>query len=554
MVCSSGKSKFFWIYLLLLSVTATSAYAWTDNYPKNPNIDILHYSFSINLSDTTNVIGAKATITFLIKKDNINKLRLDLIKKNDSLQHKGMSVIRVESNGKILDYLHESNTLWISLPYSKAGVEQTISIQYEGIPNDGLMIGKNKYGDRCFFSDNWPNKARNWLPTVDHPYDKATSEFSVTAPIKYQVVSNGLKVEESNIGNGMRLTHWKQSVPIACWLYVIGVAEFAMQHVDDFDGKPIQTWVYKQDRVAGFYDFATPTKQVLQFYNDYVGPFAYEKLANIQSYSTGGGMEAASAILYHESSVVGNRNTRWRNVVIHEIAHQWFGNAVTEYDWDDVWLSEGLTTYFTMRFIQHAYGHDEFREELIKARNTVFKLSKGDEDYHIVHDNLSDMNKVTSGLTYQKGAWFTHMLCTYIGEEAFHKGIRDYYQRFFNSNASTADLRMAFERASGKDLKGFFNQWLYQGGNIQLNGTWSYNATAKMIVIELQQVQSEKYVFNMPLEIGIQSGAEAAEKIEVINLDKRTIKISIPSEKMPKDVVLDPGTKLLAQWIFTRKD
>lgn len=203
MVFTSGKSKFFWIYLLILSVTVTSAHAWNDDCPKNPDIDILHYSFSINLFDTTNVIGAKATITFLLKEENINKLRLDLVQKNDSLQRKGMSVIRVESDGKVLDYLHESNTLWINLSSSKANSEQTITIQYEGIPNDGLMIGNNKYGDRCFFSDNWPNKARNWLPTVDHPYDKATSEFSVTAPLKYQVVSNGLKVEESNIGDGM---------------------------------------------------------------------------------------------------------------------------------------------------------------------------------------------------------------------------------------------------------------------------------------------------------------------------------------------------------------
>ncbi|MBA2250037.1 MAG: M1 family peptidase, partial [Chitinophagaceae bacterium] len=272
--------------VIILNIGAT-ARAFSDTYPKNPNIDILHYSFSINLFDTTDVIRAKATITFLLKKNGINKLRLDLIKKDDSLGGKGMSVTRIENNGKVLDYSHELNILWINLPSSKANNEQTVTIEYQGIPKDGLMIGNNKYGDRCFFSDNWPNKARNWLPTVDHPYDKATSEFMVTAPLKYQVVSNGLKVEESNVGNGMRLTHWKQSVPIACWLYVLGVAEFAMQHVDDFDGKPIQTWVYKQDRVAGFYDFATPTKQVLQFYSDYVGPFAYEKLANIQSHSAG---------------------------------------------------------------------------------------------------------------------------------------------------------------------------------------------------------------------------------------------------------------------------
>ena len=537
--------------LVILNMTAIRVAAFTDTYPKNPNIDILHYSFSLTLSDITDIIKAKASITFLLKKDNINKLRLDLVNKSDT-DGKGMSVSKVESHGKGLRFSHKSNVLWIDLPATKANIDQTVTIEYEGIPKEGIYIGPNKYGDRSFFSDNWPNKARNWLPTVDHPYDKATSEFMVTAPLKYQVVSNGLKVEESNVGSGMRLTHWKQSVPIACWLYVLGVAEFAVQHVDDFGGKPIQTWVYKQDREKGFYDFATPTKQVLQYYSDYVGPFAYEKLANIQSHSTGGGMEAASAILYNESSVVGDRNERWRNVVIHEIAHQWFGNAVTEYDWDDVWLSEGFATYFTMRFIKHAYGEDAFIQELISSRNNVLKMSEGNEDYHVVHENLSDMSKVTSGLTYQKGAWILNMLCNYIGEESFHKGIRDYYQQYFNSNATTPDLRMAFERASGKDLTQFFNQWLYQGGNIKLNGNWRYNAKNKMIEIELQQVQSEKYNFNMPLEIGIISADKNTNKTQVTQLDKRIIKVSIPSEKMPEDVVLDPGTKLLAQWDFSR--
>jgi aminopeptidase N len=156
-------------------------------------------------------------------------------------------------------------------------------------------------------------------------------------------------------------------------------------------------------------------------------------------------------------------------------------------------------------------------------------------------------------LTYQKGAWFLNMLCNYIGEEAFQKGIRDYYKRFFNSNAVTADLRMAFERASGKDLNQFFNQWLYQGGIIQLKGSWSYNTKNKTIDIELQQVQPQKYNFNMPLEIAIQSADKGAEKIQVINLDKRNIKVSFPSETTPKDVVLDPGTKLLAQWDFSQR-
>jgi len=549
----SKRIIMLWSCLFLVNVRITSAAEISDTYPKNPNIDVIHYAFDLKLSDDTDLIHGKATLLVKFKTDGIDKVRLDLIKKSEKLGRKGMSVKRVTSHGIELNFTHDSDVLWIQLEASKANEERFITIEYEGIPNEGLSIGPNKYGDRTFFSDNWPNKARNWLPAVDHPYDKATSEFMVTAPLKYQVVSNGLKVEESNLGDGMRLTHWKQSVPIACWLYVIGVAEFAVQYVDTYDNKSIQTWVYKQDRDAGFYDFATPTKQVLEFYSDYVGPFAYEKLANVQSHSTGGGMEAASAIFYNEKSVVGDRNVRWRNVAIHEIAHQWFGNAVTEGDWDDVWLSEGLTTYFTMRFIKHAYGEDAFIEELKKARTTVFKLSENNEDYHVVHDNLSDMGKVTSGLTYQKGAWIANMICNYIGENAFHNGIRDYYARHFNGNATTSDLRMAFEQASGKDLNQFFNQWLFQGGNIKLEGTWSYNSKDKRIIIELQQVQPSTYTFTMPLEIGISSGENTPQKIETIQLDKQTIKVSIPSETLPTNVELDPNTKLLAQWTFSHK-
>lgn len=101
-----------------------------------------------------------------------------------------------------------------------------------------------------------------------------------------------------------------------------------------------------------------PWLYVLAFYSDTVGPFSYEKLANVQSNSVSGGMEAASAIFYSEGSVTGDRSVRWRNVVILEIAHQWFGNAVTESDWDDVWLSEGFATYFTLLYVEHAYGRD----------------------------------------------------------------------------------------------------------------------------------------------------------------------------------------------------
>ena len=283
-----------------------------------------------------------------------------------------MTVDAVESGGRPLDFRHDADVVTIGLtPAGRSGERRSVTVTYAGTPVSGLRAGPNRHGDRTFFTDNCPNLARHWLPTIDHPYDKATSEMLVTAPSHYQVVSNGLLVEETDGPDGTRLTHWRQSVPIATWLYVLGVARFAVQHVDDFRGAAIQTWVYPQDRDAGFHDFAVPTKQAMEFYHDRVGPFAYEKLANVTSPVTGGGMEAATAIMYHESSVTGERSVRWRNVIIHEVAHQWFGNAVTESDWDDVWLSEGFATYFTLLFIEHAYGRDEFVAGLRSSADPV---------------------------------------------------------------------------------------------------------------------------------------------------------------------------------------
>ena len=248
--------------------------------PKIPGFDALNYIFKLELSDHTDEILCEATIEVRFLDAGMKGLRLDLIKASSELDGKGMRVSQVTSNGNSLIFRHENNALFIQLPApSTANQRSKYTVVYKGIPASGLKIADNKHGDRTFFSDNWPNRARNWLATIDHPYDKARCEFIVTAPNHYQVISNGLKVEETDITAGKRLTHWKQSVPIAPWLYVLGVARFAVQYVDDFNGKSIQTWVYHQDRDAGFYDFAEPTKKVMEFYSNYVGPFSYEKIS-----------------------------------------------------------------------------------------------------------------------------------------------------------------------------------------------------------------------------------------------------------------------------------
>ncbi len=541
-------------FFLAISLFLCPFVSLADEYPINKNIDIKHYAFELSLSDLSDEIFGNAKVTILFKNAGIQSFRLYLINKSVEKQGKGMLIDSVKVGNLPVIFTHQNDELIINLSNpSIANSEIIFSIKYHGIPFDGLKIGPTRNGDRSFFSENWSNKTRHWLPTLDHPSDKATSEFIVKAPSHYKVISNGLLLEESDLGNNIRLTHWKQSVPVSCWLFVLGVADFAVKYVDRFEGKTIETWVYSKDRVAGFYDFDEPTKKILEFYSNYVGQFAYEKLANIQSVNSGGGMETSSAIFYSDKLINGKRDVRLRNVVIHEIAHQWFGNAVTEANWDDAWLSEGFATFFTMLFIENEYGKAEYEKAIQKAKESVFKMAIKLPDFSIISPRSAEKEEVTTGLTYQKGAWILHMLREKVGEANFKKGIQNYYSKFFNANATTDDFRLEMEKASGKDLKSFFQQWLYQPINPSINGSWDYDAKRKKLTIQLAQTQKGDIVFNLPIEIVYHKKGSITPTILKINLiqKQQTQTFKIGSE--PEKVDFDPRNILLSENAFTKK-
>jgi aminopeptidase N len=517
--------------LLLLPASATP-----DTYPRQPGVDALHYAFDLTLTDESDVIDGKALVELRFVQDGVREVRLDLV---------GMAVRDVRWNDAGAKHRREGGSLQVALPRpSKAREVLRLSVAYRGTPSTGLRIGANRHGERTFFSDNWPDRARHWLPTIDHPYDKATSEMIVTAPAHYQVVSNGLLVEETDLDSGRRRTHWRQSVPIATWLYALGVARFAVDHYGELDGRPLQSWVYPQDRDAGFRAFSGPTRHVLEYFGDAIGPFAYEKLANVQSASISGAMESATAIFYGQDLVGGKREDRLRNVIVHEIAHQWWGNSVTEADWDDVWLSEGFATYFTLLFREHAYGREDFRRGLEESRKVVLEFEMKTPDYRIVHDNLDDMSQVTSSHTYEKGAWVLHMLRGLIGDEAFWRGIRSYYTRFRNGNATTSDFRREMEEASGRNLERFFEEWLYRGGLPAIEGEWRYQGGS--LELELRQSQAAG-PFELSIPMGILIDPGTSPRIETVRMTGREARAVIPVEKTPHDVILDPDLWVLME-------
>lgn len=530
--------------LIILFFVCSLARA-SDPYPRNAAIDVIQYIFQLEVNDSTDVIAGKASVSIRFTKPVI-EFELDLINKDAS--GKGMEVQEVVLNGKRLSFIHKTNRLKIILPASaKAGDELIFQVSYKGTPQDGLIIGKNKFGDRGFFGDNWPDRGHHWLPVIDHPSDKAAVDFIIIAPMHYAVVANGIKLEESPIDAKRKMTHWHEEVAIPVKVMVAGIARFAVQYVGKVNDISVESWVYPQNRLEGFYDYTVAVK-VLDYFHHQIGPYSYKKLANVQSKTRWGGLENANTIFYFENSVTGKGERE--ALIAHEEAHQWFGNSATENDWHHVWLSEGFATYFTNLYLENVYGRDRLVEEQKMDREQVVQFYQKNQA-PVIDTTIVDIGTVLSTNTYQKGGWVLHMLRHEVGDVNFWKGIRQYYATYRNSNALTADLQRIMEEVSGKNLDLFFKQWLYLGGHPKISGSWYYDAKNKSVVVELTQAQKGG-LFQFSLDVAL-VGRDGQKEMKTIQVSAKTQKITIPVANVPGNLVLDPETWLLFEGSIIQK-
>lgn len=506
--------------------------------------DVLHYAFSLDLNDSTDVVRGAADITVRFR-EAATEFVVDLA--SPPAEKQGMTVKQIQENGKVCRFTHRNDHLLISLPVpAEAGEEHTFRIDYAGVPTDGLIISRNKFGDRTFFGDNWPNRAHYWLPCVDHPAEKATVEFIVTAPDHYQVIANGVQIEETNLPNERKLTHWRESVPLPTKVIVIGAAPFAVQYVGDVEGIPLSSWVFPRDRDAGFYDYAQAAG-ILQWFIRQVAPYPYEKLANVQSKTRYGGMENAGNIFYSEQAISGDRSNE--SLLAHEIAHQWFGNSASEASWYHVWLSEGFATYFTNLYFEQTHGRDAMVARLEEERSTALGFASR-YAAPVVDTTAGDYNELLNPNSYQKGGWVLHMLRREVGDEAFWKGIRTYYDRYRLSNALTDDLRRVMEEVSGRDLTTFFRQWLYRPGFPDLAVTWRYEAASRELRLEVRQQQTGG-PFLFPLDVAALVPGKAEPQRFSLEVTQMRQEFTLPLDASPTKITLDPDVWLLFEGKIT---
>lgn len=509
------------IWMLILGTAALP-----DTYLRQPEVDIIHYDISIELNDASDSISATARLHVRMRAESVAGMRVDFESlKIDSLRVRGISRNFQSGNGSL--------TFSFDRKYSR-GETAVVEVRYHGRPEKGLLIGRNSYGRRVFFTENWPDRARYWLPSIDHPSDKATVRLTVTAPRKYEVVSNGRLDKTEILRNGRKRTRWIEKKPIPTYCIALGVAEFSIGRSSDAGGVPIVWYSFPQDSGPASTKFRS-TAGALAYFSSIIAPYPYEKLAQIQATVSFNGMENSSAIFYSESSI--REEPFSENPVPHEIAHQWFGNSVTQDDWDHLWLSEGFATYFEALFYEHLEGTGSLNRMMAEYAARLHKDPYA-RSTPIINPAQPDPMKKLNLLSYEKGAWVLHMLRGLLGDKAFFDGIRHYYRLHENGNATTDDFRKALESASGIPLSGVFKQWLYQPGWPEYRILWRWDETKHEVELRIRQAQ-DSGLFDVLLEWLIET--EDGKEIRKFRVSDKEHLFRIPMKSKPIAIQVDPN-------------
>jgi aminopeptidase N len=506
-----------------------------------------HYVVSLTLNDQlSEIVTGSARIDVLVLK------KTALI----DLDFGELKTTSVTVDSKPASFTHRDGKLEVTLAgAANPGTKIVIEVVYQGKPKDGLIMRADKDGKPSAVGDNWPNRVHHWIPTLDHPSAKATVTFNVTAPAREEVVANGQLENVQTTAGGNRTWTYTTGAPIPPYCMIIAVGQFARLEPSERSPTPLSYYVPHSDRPAALKGFA-PSIPSLIFFSELVAPYPYEKLAMIVGSTQFGGMENSSAIVFTSTLFTPKPRVKLSKrygipsgnvaLIAHEIAHQWFGDSVTESTWADLWLSEGFATYFAGLFVQRHEGEEAFQEYMKAQAENAFAYEKKNRT-PIFDRDTEDLFELLNANNYQKGAWVLHMLRSSLGDDVFFRGIRDYYHAHKDGIASTEDLRAALEKASGKDLKDFFQRWVYDSGHpkYELSSQWQRGE----LRLVLQQVQVGNAFFD-PVPITIRTAKETSdvlltptgkESITTVRLKERPMNIEVdPRNTILKEVTIKP--------------
>jgi aminopeptidase N len=512
---------------LLLLLQGQSPLTRADTLP--PSHDALHYDITLIPSDTSTHVLGEVQTTWRLGSTEPVRMQLD----------SSMRVIRVLVDGKpntrLSRTMYARSSTEVDVPHQKqAGDSISTRVRYRGFPRDGLIIGKNVYGNPTLFADNWPNRAHYWFPTPDVPGDKATVSFHIQAPLGQQVIANGVLEKIDTLPYGHAVWHYSLNTPVPVYTMVVGIARLARTPLAEAACSvkcvPLAVWTYPEDSAYAAGPFRR-AGEMLEYFSRLIGPYPFPTLAHVESSTRYGGMENSTAIFYDQKLY--REKKLGEPLIAHETAHQWFGDAVTAREWPHLWLSEGFATYLSALWTAQAEGDSAFRSRMERGAATIFESPATEQP--VIDTITTDLVELLNSNSYQKGAWVLHQLRGIMGDSAFFSGLRRYYAAYRDSSALSADLARIMSEAAGRDLDWYFRQALTQPGYPILDIKWKHRS--KQLTLDIAQIQKAGWgTYRIPgLELLIDG---KSVRVDVDGRNTRSVVAGIA--RRPKKIEVDP--------------
>lgn len=499
------------VFNSLVEAEMKSAYQAT-NFTANlntGNYDIQYHRLDFEVDPAEHYITGTVTTTF-IAKDDMESITFDL---TDEL-----TVSSVTMSGSALTFTQNADDeLVITFPsIIIEDSEATVVVSYSGQPplsSDGFNTGTHN-GIPEIWTLSEPYGAKDWWPCKQDLNDKINNiDVYITAPSEYKSVSNGVEQSQVNNGDGTTTTHFQHNYLIPAYLIAIAVTDYTIFEQTAGTAPntfPVVNYLYPESVTTATSQLAV-TLPIMDLFEDLFEtyPFHEEKYGHAQC-GIGGGMEHTTV------SFMGGFH---RELIAHELAHQWFGNKITCGSWQDIWLNEGFATYLSGLVVEDIDGNDAFTDWK-EGRITSITAAPGGSVYVPAADTTSVGRVFSSRLSYNKGAMVTHMLRFKLGDTDFYQGIKNYLtdDNLAFNYAKTPDLKAHLEAASGTDLTEFFNDWIYGEGYPSYSITVQYYGEGQVKVI-INQTQSHNSVsyFEMPVPIRLYGDGDAVQDVILEN-------------------------------------
>ena len=418
-----------------------------------------HFDFK-NVEAYIEILPTIAAVTGKVKYD------FEILTAQDTLfiDGRNMQFSEVSFNGKKVNYTSNEKGIYVISEFLPSSNNE-LELSYSSQPGSGMYFINWEFPElddskKQVWTQGQGKYTSNWLPSFDDMNEKAEFDLSFEFPAQFELVSNGILRSNEKINDSIRLWRFDMEKPMSSYLVAIAAGKFDSEEIKSSTGDVLKLFYKPEDSLKAEATYRY-SNQIFDFLENEIGlPYPWQNYNQVPVMDfLYGGMENTGLTIFSNSFVtdsIGFKDRNYVNVNAHELAHQWFGNLVTEESGDHHWLHEGFATYYALLAEKEIFGEDYYYWKLYETAEQLKEMSDSGKGESL-------LNPKASSLTfYQKGAWALHILRERVGDEAFRKGVKNYLELYSFKNVETDNFLAEIEAASGQDLSQFKTDWLEQ--------------------------------------------------------------------------------------------